>query len=246
MNSRLAMFVLRGFFVCSLGLHIASAQAPIDPQLPEAPVAHKRALFLFPGYDTVQNPDAPVAPLRTDQKFELAYRSIFDLSFPIRTGVTTVFDHSVGVGPFYGPGGQGFARLYGYNAANLASMFLFTDAVVPAIFHQDPRYFRKGTGSAKSRIWWALRSELVGFSDRGPQMPNYAVLLGFAMSTALSNAYLPARNISAGKSLEGYGIKFGTNFGFNLVHEYRGVARMKQIIQQQTDKLTQPNNSSAP
>jgi hypothetical protein len=233
-------------FVClflSLATQIARAQAPIDPQLPEAPVAHQRAVFLFPGYDTVQNPNIPVPPLRVDQKFELAYRSIFDLSFPIRTAVTTTFDHAVGVGPFYGPGGQGFAQLYGYNAANLASTFFFTDAVVPAIFHQDPRYFRKGTGGAKARIWWALRSELVGFSDRGTQMPNYAVLLGFAMSTALSNAYLPARNISAGKSLEGYGIKFGTNFGFNLVHEYRGVARMQQIIQQQTDKLTQQDNS---
>ena len=200
-------------------------------------------MFFFPGYDTVQNPNVPVAPLRVEQKFKLAYGSIFDLSFPVRAGVTTLFQHSVGVGPFYGPGFQGLAQLYGYNAANLGTTFLFTDAVVPSIFHQDPRYFRKGTGSAKERIWWAFRSELVGFSDRGPQMPNYAVLLGFAMSTALSNAYLPARNISAGKSLEGYGIKFGTNFAFNLIHEYRGVARVKKMIQQQTDKLTRQDNS---
>jgi len=77
-------------------------------------------------------------------------------------------------------------------------------------------------------------------------MPNYSVLLGYAMSTALADAYLPARNVSVGKSFEGYGIKFGTGFGFNLLHEYGAVARVKQIIQQQTDKLTQQNNSSAP
>jgi hypothetical protein len=224
-------------------MQTARAQAPIDPQLPEAPIAHQRSLFFFPGYDTVQNPNVPVAPLRADQKLELAYRSTFDLSFPVRAGVTTLYEHWVAVGPFYGPGFSGLAQLYGYNSANLASTFFFTDAAVPILFHQDPRYFRKGTGTAKARIWWALRSELVGFSDRGPQMPNYAVLVGFAMSTALSNAYLPARNISAVKSLEGYGIKLGTNFGFNLVHEYQGAARVKKIIQQQTDKLTQQGDS---
>ncbi len=246
LNRRVVTFILCICFGFLFAIQASQAQARIYPSLPEAPVAHQRALFLFPGYDTVQNPNAPVPPLHVDQKFELAYRSIFDLSFPMRTGVTTLYEHSVGVGPFYGPGGQGLAQLYGYNAASLASTFLFTDAVVPALFHQDPRYFRKGTGSARSRIWWALRSELVGFSDRGPQMPNYAALLGFAMSTALSNAYLPARNISAGKSLEGYGIKFCTNYGFNLIHEYRGVARVKQIIQQQTDKLTQQDSPSTP
>ena len=246
MNSRLAMFVSRAFFACSLGLHIASAQAPIDPSLPEEPLPHNRALILFAGYDTVHDPDSAVPPLRARQKFELAYRSTIDLSSPIRAGVTTLFDRSLGVGPFYAPGGRGFAQLYGYNAANLASTFLFAQAVVPSVFHQDPRYFRKGSGPAKSRIWWALRSEFVGFSDRGPQMPNYAVLVGYALSTALADAYLPAHNVSVGKSFEGYGIKFGTGFGFNLLHEYGAVARVKKIIQQQTDKLTQQNNSSAP
>jgi len=40
------------------------AQAPIDPSLPEAPLPHKRALLLLPGYDVVQQTTNPVAPLR--------------------------------------------------------------------------------------------------------------------------------------------------------------------------------------
>jgi hypothetical protein len=246
LKPRSTMFVLRVFLACSLALPIAAGQARIDPSLPEAPIPHNRALILFAGYDTVHNPDAAVPPLRVWQKFELAYRSTIDLSSPIRAGLTTIFERSVGVGPFYGPGAAGFGKLYAYNAANLASTFFFAQGVVPSVFHQDPRYFRKGAGTAKSRIWWALRSEFVGFSDRGQQMPNYAVLVGYAMSTTLSDAYLPAHNVSVGKSFEGYGIKFGSGFGFNLVHEYGAVARVKQILQQQTDKLTQQNNSSTP
>jgi hypothetical protein len=214
------------------------SQAPIDPSLPEAPLAHKRALLLFPGYDVMQQTTNPVAPLRTRQKFEMAYRSTFDPSFLMRSGIVTAFDKALSVGPGYGGGANGIAQLYGYNAASLASTFFFAEAAVPAVFHQDPRYFRKGTGSPKSRIWWALRSEFVGCSDRGPQMPNYGILIGFGLSTLLSDAYLPARNVSVGKTFQGYGIKIGTNFGLNVLHEYGGVTRVKKILQQQTLKLS--------
>jgi hypothetical protein len=101
LNPRLAMLVLRIFLACFLGLPIAAAQARIDPSLPEAPLPHNRALLLFAGYDTVHDPDATVPPLPVKQKFELAYRSTIDLSSPIRAGVTTLFDRSLGVGPLW-------------------------------------------------------------------------------------------------------------------------------------------------
>ena len=112
---------------------------------------------------------------------------------------------------------------------------------VPALVHQDPRYFRKGGGTTKSRIWWALRSEFVGYSDRGTEMPNYGTLVGFAISTLLSDAYLPARNVSVGKAFEGYSIKIGTNFGFNVLHEYGGVMRVKKILEK---TMTEPKPGS--
>jgi hypothetical protein len=237
LNSHLAVFFL-GFLLGVFSANPCCGQAPIDPSLPEAPLPHKRALLLFPGYDVMQQTTDPVAPLRTSQKFEMAYRSTFDPSFLMRSAIVTVFDKALGVGPDYGGGGSGIAQLYGYNTASLASTFFFAQAAVPAVFHQDPRYFRKGTGSAKSRIWWAFRSEFVGFSDRGPQMPNYGVLIGFGLSTLLSDAYLPARNVSVGKSFQGYGFKIGTNFGLNVLHEYGGVTRVKKILEQQTQKLS--------
>jgi hypothetical protein len=75
-------------------------------------------------------------------------------------------------------------------------------------------------------------------------MPNYGSVVGYGLSALLSDAYLPARNVSMGKTLEGYGIKFGANFGFNLLHEYNGVARVKKIIQQQTARMTGTNDQA--
>ena len=232
-----ALFFL--FLVLLCQVRSGGAQAPIDPSLPEAPLPHKRAFLLFPGYDVMQQTTEPVAPLRARQKFVLVYRSVTDISFLLRAGIVTLYDDSLGVGPTYGPGAGGDAELYGYNAASLASTFFFTDALVPAIAHQDPRYFRKGSGPLKSRIWWALRSEFVASSDRGTAMPNYGVLVGDAMATLLSDAYLPPSGVSVGKNFEGYGIKLGSGFGLGLLHEFGGVARVKKILQEQTDKLQQ-------
>lgn len=244
MNSRFRTLVLQASLLCVLGVLVCRAQAPIDPSLPEAPLPHKRAFILFPGFDVVQQTTRPIPPLRAHQKFELAFRTTADVSLLVRAEITTMYEHAVGVGPFYQPGGAGYAQLYGYNAANLASGFLFSEGLVPAIAHQDPRYFRKGTGPVKSRILWALRSEFVAFSDRGRPMPNYGTVVGLGMSALLSDAYLPSQNVSVGNTLEGYGIKLATTWGFNILHEYGGVERVKKILQQQTDKITQKDDSS--
>lgn len=220
-------------FLFPFGLTVTRAQALIDPPLPEAPLPHKRALFLFPGFDVVQQTSSPIPPLRAHQKYELAFRTTADVSLLFRAGITSVYDHAVGVGPFYGPGGKGFAQLYGYNAANLASGFIFSDAVIPSLAHPDPRYFRKGAGTAKSSIWWALRSEFVAVSDQGRQMPNYGNMIGLGMSTVLSNAYLPRQNVSVGNTFEGYGIKLARTWGFNILHEFGGIRRVQAVLQGQ-------------
>jgi hypothetical protein len=246
LHSRLIAIISRLYLLAALSVSCAHAQAPIDSSLPEAPLPHKRAFVLFPGFDVVQQTTKPIPPLRTHQKYELAFRTTADLSTLIRAEMTTAFDHALGLGPFYGPGGKGYAQLYGYNAANLASSVVFSEGLVPALAHQDPRYFRKGVGSVKSRIGWALRSEFVAFSDQGRPMPNYGTMVGLGMSAVLSDAYLPSQNVSVGKTFEAYGIKLGTTWGFNILHEYGGVEKVKKILQQQTDKLTHDGDDSKP
>ena len=214
--------------VCLLvfcGLRHAVAQARIDPTLPEAPLPHRRVLYLFPGYETVQDPHIPVATLRTKQKFEMAYRKTVDPSFPVESLMFSGFDVVANYGPNYGKGPGPFGERFLYNAANLSSTYLFTDGVLPTIFRQDPRFFRKGSGSVGSRIWWALRSEGVAYSDEGRQMPNYSVLIGFGMSTALSNAYSPESSNTLSSTMQRYGVKFGVSFGLNLLREFGGLSR---------------------
>lgn len=200
------------------------AQAPIEPSLPESPLPHRRVLLLFPGFETVQDPTIPVAPLHPRQKFEMAYRKSVDPSLPIESLMFSGIDKAINYGPNYGTGGTAFAQLVGYNAANLSSTFLFTDALLPVMLHQDPRYFRKGAGSLGSRVWWAFRSEFVAYSDTGREMPNYASMIGFGMSTALSNAYSPESNVTLPQTMERWGVKEGVSFGLNILREFGGIS----------------------
>lgn len=225
MNRKLANIFVSASFLFALGGQVLLAQAPIDTSLPEAPLPHRRVLLLFPGYETIQDPNIPVAPLRTRQKFEMAYRKTVDPSFIIESAMFGGYDQVANYGPQYGSGADAFAQRFGYNAANLASTFLFTDALLPTIFRQDPRYFRKGHGSFGSRVWWALRSEAVAYDNTGREVPNYSSMLGFGMSTALSNAYSPDSSITFGKTMERYGVKEAVSFGLNVMREFGGISR---------------------
>ncbi|HUN85920.1 MAG TPA: hypothetical protein VMU48_16195 [Terracidiphilus sp.] len=215
--------------VAGLVVRVGRAQAPIDPSLPEAPISHHRGLFLFSGYGMVYDPNSAVPPLRTRQKFELAFRRTVNVSTVIRAGFVSGFDEAASVGPDYGDGASAFGELYGYNVASLASNAFFTDAFLPTLFRQDPRYFRKGSGTVKSRIGWALRSELVAYSDTGHEMPNYSEVLGFGLSTALSDAYLPAQNVSFWKTMEGWGIKVGVDSGIRVYREFGAKVILKKL-----------------
>lgn len=216
------------FAVLLLVTDVARAQARIDPTLPEAPLPHRRVLLLFPGFETVQDPAIPVPTLRTRQKFEMAYRKTIDPSFLVESTMFAGFSQAASYGPNFGSGGAAFAQRFGYYAAGLASTNLFSDAVLPTVFHQDPRYFRKGTGSVPSRIWWALRSEAVGFSDQGRPMVNVSSMLGFGMSTALSNAYSPEQDVTFGNTMTRFGVKEGVSFGLNLLREFGGLSKPEE------------------
>lgn len=199
---------------------VLHSQAPIQASLPPAPLPRAGFFSLFPEYEVVENPSEPVAPLTARQKLEIASRKTFAPALPIDSLFVAGFDQATNLGPAYGQEWGGFGKRVGYNAANFTSKSLFSFGLVPAAMHQDPRYFRLGEGSKRRRVLWVLRSQVIAFSDRGTQMPNYGKLAGYAASTALSNLYMPRRSVSFGNDVEGYGIKFGVSIAVGLVHEF--------------------------
>jgi hypothetical protein len=230
---RFAVFLSFLLLLIGLSTPILRAQATIDPSLPAAPLPHTGLLTIFPEFDIVKDPTRPVPPLTARQKFEIAYHKICSPALAADALADSAFEQATNGGPAYGQGWGAFGQRVGYNAANFTSKSLFSAGIVPAVFHQDPRYFRLGTGSVAKRMRWILRSQVVAFSDRGNSIPNYGNLLGFGASVALSNAYMPARSVSFVNDVKSYGISFAATIAVDTIYEFD----LRRLLQR---RLSQP------
>ena len=93
--------------------------------------------------------------------------------------------------PSFGQGVEGYAKRYGTNTADQVIGNYFTEAMFPSILHEDPRYFRKGTGSTWNRIGYALSRIVVTKTDAGSERFNFSEWLGNGSVAAIGNLYYP-------------------------------------------------------
>jgi hypothetical protein len=132
-----------------------------------------------------------VPPLTSHQKAQLALRDFMDpFNFVTIAGYSAIAVAWNSHSP-YGAGFTGFAKLTGYGLVEDAQGEFFQTWAIPSLVHQDPRYHRMPTASARRRIWHAIAHTYVTRSDEGRPMPNYATLLTYPISAELSNLYVP-------------------------------------------------------
>src|SRR5713101_130454 len=74
----------------------------------------------------------------------------------------------------FGQGATGYSQRFAAAVADNATGDFFGIFLYPAIFHQDPRYYRVGHGSVGSRLEHALEHRFIANSDSGKRMPNYS------------------------------------------------------------------------
>ena len=92
----------------------------------------------------------------------------------------------------YGQGTRGYARRFGATYADGFASTMIGQAILPSLFHQDPRYFVKGTGSVRSRVLYVLGSTILCKGDNRSWQVNYSNILGNVASASISNLYYPA------------------------------------------------------
>jgi hypothetical protein len=208
---------------------MAVAQANVDVQviLPLDQVAEdevkveekQRVLGFIPNFYVSYLPNA--VPLTTKLKFQLAWKSVIDpVSFGI-TGAVAGVQQAENDFAGYGQGVAGYARRYGAAYGDFVSGTFIGGAILPSLLHQDPRYFYKGTGTAKSRILYAIAMSVVCKGDNGRWQPNYSGIIGGLAAGGISNLYYPAENRN-GLSLtfENALIGIGGGAASNIIQEF--------------------------
>ena len=149
----------------------------------------QRLLGVFPNFNTSYIWNA--APLTVGLKFRLAVRSMLDPVVFLTTAAGAGIEQANNSYPAYGQGAAGYAKRYGAGYADVVSNRLFSGAIYPSLFHQDPRFFYQGRGSKRSRTLYAVTRAFVTRGDDGEEQPNYSRILGAFTAAALNNAYHP-------------------------------------------------------
>jgi len=159
-------------------------------------------------------------PMSAKQKYKLAFHTIVDpTTFVVLAGVAGA-EHYNGTYPGYGPGIGGYGKRYGAALADSVSGRIIGSAVLPSLFHQDPRYYYQGSGGIRSRTWHALSSAVVTRGDNGRLQPNYSHLLGNLAAGGIANAYHPESSRGLGLTFQTLGITTGANAIGNLFREF--------------------------
>jgi len=147
----------------------------------------QRVLGFLPKFYSSYNWDA--APMTPKLKFKLSLRATTDpVSFLVAAGLAGV-EQKHHTFPGYGQGSGGYAKRFGAAYADALVSKMVSRAILPTVLHQDPRYFYRGSGSIRSRIFYALRAAVIARGDNGWMQPNYSQVLGNFASSGISNLY---------------------------------------------------------
>lgn len=169
-----------------------------DPELKQD--EHKRILGILPNFNSTTVQNAP--RLSPGHKMKLATRTALDpFTFGI-AGISAGISQAENSYAGYGQGGAGYAKRFGAAYADSFNGTIIGNGLLPIVFHQDPRYFRKGSGGFWARTLHATLSTVRAKSDSGKWMPNYSNLLGNLAAGGISNLYYPGADRGVGLTFE--------------------------------------------
>src|ERR1700678_2159136 len=215
------------YLVPQIALAIAANVTDVQVNLTRIQVAQeqvkdeeKQRLFGFiPNFYVTYDPHP--LPLNMRQKYNLAWKTTIDPFTFAMVGAIAAVQQADNSFSGYGQGAQGYSKRYGASFADIAIGTFLGGAILPAVFKQDPRYFYKGTGSTRSRFFYAIANAVICKGDNGRWQTNYSNILGNLAAGGISNLYYPAQNRNgAGLTLENGLIGIGSTAAAGVFEEF--------------------------
>jgi hypothetical protein len=158
-------------------------------------------------------------PLTPNEKFKLASEDAFDRGTIVRAGIFAGEAQLTNANRSFGQGGAGFGRYFGASHGDFVIGDYMTETGFPTLLHQDPRYFRRGTGSGWSRLGDAMGQIFWTHRDSGGTQFNYSEIMGNSAAVAISNAYY-ANDRTAGDGGTKLGMQVGVDTAANVLKEF--------------------------
>jgi len=194
--------------------------------LPEAPIAKTpeldekppRLFWIIPTF-TVSDSKTPTG-LSARKKFHMFFNDSTDPFSISCIGFTAGLAQANNDLAGYGQGAAGYAKRFGAGVADESASSFFRTFLFPSLLHQDPRYFRRGSGPWKLRFAHALIRPVITNTDSQRKAFNWSGLLGGIAASALANAYYPEEERGVGKTFSRVATGIPSSMIGHLVDEF--------------------------
>jgi hypothetical protein len=193
------------------------AQTGIEPDPADKEETH--ILGVVPIYNAVEVPHRFI-PLSPKGKFKIAAEDSFDPYTWVINGIYAGAEQLNRQDREFGQGAAGYAKRYGALFADQAISTYFTEAFLPVLFHEDPRYFRRGEGNAWKRAGYAVTRVLITRIDSGGRRFNTSEILGNAAGAAAGSLYHAPSERGADEIAERFVLSVISDAGFNVLKEF--------------------------
>ena len=185
----------------------------------------QRIVGILPSFNVTYRSDA--ASMTASQKIGLAFRSAID---PYQFGIAFVvagFSEAQDNGTGFGWGPEGYFKRSGAAYLDAFDGAMIGNGLLPALLHQDPRYFRLGHGTFRHRFLYAVATSFICKHDNtGKWEPNYSNVGGNIIAGAISNLYYPSQTAGAGQTINnGLIVTFEGTFGGVLQEFWPDISR---------------------
>ena len=165
-------------------------------------------------------PGVMLCTLRPEDKFVLSVRDFIDPVTFLGGAFFAGLDQAQNADPSYGQGAQGYSKRFGAELGGQATSTFFLDFAYPALFKEDPRYYRLAHGPARSRLLSALEHSVVAHRDNGNKMFNFSEWLGTASTVLVNNTYHPDYRRGVAPAAERVAFNVLTDAGFDVLREF--------------------------
>ena len=165
-------------------------------------------------------PGELLCSLTTKGKFLLFVEETVDPVTFLGAAVSAGIDQAEDTDPSFGHGASGYSERFAVELADDASSEFFKEFAYPAIFSEDPRFYRLGHGTNRQRLAHALEHVVIAHQENGKRMFNFSEWLGTMSAVALGDVYHPNNKPGFAPAAQNVGYAFLQDMGFDVLREF--------------------------
>jgi hypothetical protein len=166
-----------------------------------------RILEIIPNFRAVST-DEKLPPMSVKDKFMGATEDSFDYSAIFIPLMLAGYSDATKATPEFGHGWPAYARYFWHTSVDQTSENYWVEFIVPAITHEDTRYYTLGRGSFARRMGYALSRAVITRNDKGTDEFNFSEIVGAGAASGVSSLYYPTKERSLGN--------VGTEWGLDV------------------------------